>query len=366
VRSGDVLGRLRSLGGSGVQRRLQRASSVALQEAKYDYLELQRWKSRLGKVSGVRGVVYTDVAESQNRLRIGIAPGASQGAVERALASAGVPRAAVTISRISPIQKMHATLQERFRPVPAGVQIVFPAPSVDPAALFVCTLGFNLRRPPDSRNFFVTASHCSDIQGANQLTPYFQPVPVAGQPNTNRIGVEYQDPRYGRCQDYPGFRCRLSDALLAKYRPEVRPQLGKFARTTFGRQRTGSIKIDVNRPRWTIVDEFPFPFEGETAHKVGRTSGWTRGPVIASCVDVFVDGTDIVLLCQDIVLAGAGGGDSGAPVFERLDDFVGGVSSKVLLTGLLWGGGTLDGAPVFVFSAMENIEDELGPLKTQP
>jgi hypothetical protein len=32
--------------------------------------------------------------------------------------------------------------------------------------------------------------------------------------------------------------------------------------------------------------------------------------------------------------------------------------------GILWGGGTLDGAPVFVFSAMEQIEQELGQLST--
>jgi hypothetical protein len=52
-------------------------------------------------------------------------------------------------------------------------------------------------------------------------------------------------------------------------------------------------------------------------------------------------------------------GDSGAPVFERLG------GNAVALTGMLWGGGTDEvGQSVFVFSAMENIEFELGQLQT--
>jgi hypothetical protein len=33
-----------------------------------------------------------------------------------------------------------------------------------------------------------------------------------------------------------------------------------------------------------------------------------------------------------------------------------------VLYGLLWGGGTSSFGPVFVFSPMENIEFELGPM----
>ena len=60
------------------------------------------------------------------------------------------------------------------------------------------------------------------------------------------------------------------------------------------------------------------------------------------------------------MLAGVRGGDSGSGVFERLG------GNRIALVGVLWGGGDLDGAPVFVFSAMENIEQELGPLTTFP
>nr|MBA3346130.1 hypothetical protein [Gemmatimonadales bacterium] len=321
------------------------------------------WKGNLSKIFGVRGVVYTDTDEEQNRVRIGITPGASQRDVERALARVGVPREAVVITRTSPIQKVQ-TVRDRLRPVPGGAQIVFPAPSEGKGSFFVCSIGFNARIPGQSgKNFFVTASHCSDIQGGDQNTPYFQPTPFVGNPSSNRIAVEYKDPAYGNpgglCV-YEGARCRLSDALLAGYTTGVTPGFGEIARTTFGLQRIGSLIIDRNRPRWNIVGELSFPFLGEVAHKVGRTTGWTNGPVIVTCADVGVSGTDIVQICQDFVLAGSRGGDSGSGVFERLSSN----SSDVLLTGILWGGGDFDGAPVFVFSSMENIEHELGQLTT--
>ena len=313
----------------------------------------------MGGLFNIRGVVFTDIDEGQNRLQVGITPGASQRAIERALTRAGIPREAVSIRRTSPITKVK-DLRDRFRPVPGGVQIFFPAPSEGPNAAFICSHGFNAQIEGRSGSFFVTASHCSDIQGGNQQTRYFQPQPG---PTTPRIAVEFRDPEYGNpgglCDDYQPARCRLSDALLARYNGDAQPHFGMIARTTFGLQRIGSLIIDEANPRWTIIGEFSFPFEGEVVHKVGRTTGWTRGPVIVTCADVGVNGTDIVQICQDIAMAGSRGGDSGAPVFERAG------GEFVFLTGILWGGGTFGGAPVFVFSSMENIEHELGPLTTE-
>jgi hypothetical protein len=95
-----------------------------------------------------------------------------------------------------------------------------------------------------------------------------------------------------------------------------------------GRDRSGE-------PRWRITGELPFPLLGQTLHKTGAVSGWTSGPVVATCVDVQVAETDIVLLCQDVVIAGVRGGDSGAPVFQRLSS----TSSDIRIAGVLWGVG---------------------------
>jgi hypothetical protein len=365
LRSADVMSRLRSSGNASVQRRLAKNAAVVTKAAKYDFTELQAYRARLTGVFGVKGVVLIDTDEAVNRLRIAITPNAREQDVVRLLARARVPRDAVVISRISPIHRIK-TLQQRSRPLPGGFQLVFPAPSIDPSALFVCTLGFNARRAQNpNKEFLVTASHCSDVPGGNQHTPYFNPFPVGA--NGNRVATEFKDPRYGnpggQCVFGPGIVCRFSDALLAEYTNDDFTEFGKIARTTFALQRIGSIRVDNNHPRWFISAEFEFPFLGETAHKVGRTSGHTRGPVILTCVDVGVGGTNIVQICQDIVFAGSQAGDSGSGVFELASDF-GGPENEIALVGIEWGGGTLGGAPVFVFSAMEQIELELGALTT--
>ena len=110
--------------------------------------------------------------------------------------------------------------------------------------------------------------------------------------------------------------------------------------------------------RLAITGRAAFPFQGETVHKVGRTTGWTYGPVSATCRDINVSGSDVTLFCQSLVRSGVGGGDSGSPVFYSL------AGNKARLVGILWGGGIdQQGSTTFAFSPLENIEEELGPLK---
>lgn len=101
---------------------------------------------------------------------------------------------------------------------------------------------------------------------------------------------------------------------------------------------------------------------GETANKVGRTTGWTYGPVIETCINSIVLGAEkpIIQLCQTRVRAGVDGGDSGSPVFRPQ-----GNSGRSTLLGILWGG-SVSGEVTFVFSPMFNIERELGLLATHP
>lgn len=63
-------------------------------------------------------------------------------------------------------------------------------------------------------------------------------------------------------------------------------------------------------------------------------------------------GTNITQLCQDHVVAYSAGGDSGSPVFRWTG------TSNATFYGLMWGGG----GGTFVFSALSNIESELGAL----
>jgi hypothetical protein len=78
--------------------------------------------------------------------------------------------------------------------------------------------------------------------------------------------------------------------------------------------------------------------------------------VTGTCVNVNVSGTNITQICQTLVSAGVGAGDSGSPVFRRQAG-----TSNVTLVGILWGG---SGSSLYVFSPISNIEMELGALTT--
>jgi hypothetical protein len=166
-----------------------------------------------------------------------------------------------------------------------------------------------------------------------------------------RIGTEVDDPVYFRrrsgCPN--GRRCRFSDASRAAYAAGIDVDLGTLAKTTG--PNNGSITISGS---FNITGEGSAAV-GQTANKVGRTTGWTQGLVTNTCVNTGVSGSNIVQLCQTFVSAGVGGGDSGSPVFRE--------TSNVTLLGILWGGNS--SGTQFVYSPIANIEQELGSLTTQ-
>jgi hypothetical protein len=132
----------------------------------------------------------------------------------------------------------------------------------------------------------------------------------------------------------------------------VKEGFGTIMRTISPNELPDSLLIDQDRPRFFIVAEAAFPIAGEVLNKMGRTSGWTQGPVVRTCFDIAHPRPNTTLLCQDEVNASLMKGDSGSPVFRQ---FSGG---RVVLYGIAWG------IP-FTFSAMENIELELGELSTE-
>jgi hypothetical protein len=170
---------------------------------------------------------------------------------------------------------------------------------------------------------------------------------------TRIVADEVADPPYFSCQ-YTGYLCRYSDAALAQYRDEFEEvKLGLIYQTT-GVDNNSLVTAEKN---FTITDERQFPIMGEVLDKVGRTTGWTRGTVIGTCVDTGVSGTNppVAMLCQDHVTTKSAGGDSGSPIF-RPD----GVKEHVTLYGILWGGG----ANTSVFSALQNIRAEFPGFRT--
>lgn len=325
----------------GVRELLRTTAGVRLAPASYDFRTLARFKERARPLLDLEGAVYVDLDEANNRIEIGIDRGdafLTRLDVEGRLGLHRLPADAVEIVEIEPIRPL-ITLRDRFRPAPAGVQINFSG--------FVCTLGANVWR--GGVFGFITNSHCTDIQGGVESTRYYQPTTSGGA-----VATETADPQYftgGACPS--NRRCRYSDSAFARYDSSSLGQFARIARTTSrSSSSAGSITVSSTNPRFAITARTNFPSGGETLNKMGRTSGWTYGTVTNTCVDTNVSGSNITQLCQDYVGAYSAGGDSGSPVFRWTS------TSNANFYGLLWGGGS----GVFVFSALSNIEFELGSL----
>lgn len=322
-------------------------SELRVLRGDYEWGELQGWFPAASAAAfAFPGIVFVDADEAINRVRVAVVHGTPIGAIRAALERAGIPAGAAVITEREPIRPL-ATLRDAVRPTVGGLQINFDPDPGTPGS-FACTLGFNVMA--GGQRSFITNSHCTNEQGSLDGTAYGQPLLSSGV-----IATEVDDPEYFRGRNcYASFVCRYSDAARAAYAAGTQSALGSIARTPSPNAQGAS--------NLNIVGEFHISAEdlntefvvGSELNKVGRTTGWTQGPVSLTCVDVLASNTRFVSLCQTFVRAGVAGGDSGSPVFAEDG------GDNVTLAGILWGGGGGD----FVFSPLANIERELGALQT--
>ena len=331
------------------------SSEVKVLEASRDYLELVTLRGRMGSMLNVPGVVFTDIDEAENRLHVGVLAEASVSQVQLALQDAGVPLDAVTIGVTEPVVPL-ATLRDAQNPLGGGLQIWRFTP---PSTANICTLGFNVRLLADNeQRYYFTNSHCTEVRGQVTGTIWRQgPLSLA----TRTVAFEVADPPFFSCQ-YAGYSCRWSDAALAQYytdleRPELEVKLGFIWETlAVGTTAPATLETGEDAKGFVINADREFPVVGDVVDKVGRTTGWTRGPVVRTCVDTGVAGsTPIVMLCQDFVNAAVNSGDSGSPVFQPSGD-----KRNATLFGILWGGSGSN----YVFSALQNIREEFPGFRT--
>jgi hypothetical protein len=339
---------------------------VRVLQGQYDFAQLVAWKRALRPaVLGQPGVVFLDADETRNRVVVGIdaarAKSLDTGGLDKALALKGVPREAVLYQEVPAIRELTgvwtdkakkpatSTIQSSTRPVPGGVQIIF----LDLPLAYFCTAGFNAYLDGDFG--FVTNSHCTKTRGAVDGTPYAQ----GNDPFGATVATEIADPAYFTGDPCPnGYQCRYSDSSFAQYNTPSLGSLGKLAKTSSRGPLVGSITLKPPTSRFSI-SATASALEGQTVNKIGVTSGWTYGPIVATCVDIAVTGTTNGLLCQNVVRAGSDHGDSGSPVFSWT------TGANVKLLGILWGGGTSNGQQVFAYSPIENIQQELGALRVR-
>jgi hypothetical protein len=322
------------------------AAQLQTRKGDFQWADLERWFAKASPAAfGIPGTVFVDADEAANRVRVGVERGTAMERVRAALVRAGVPAAAILITETEPIRPL-VTLRDAVRPTLGGLQINFDPDPATPGS-FVCTVGFTVIAA--GQRGFVTNSHCTNERGDVEGTPYGQPLLSGGV-----IATEVADPASTHKDCYASFVCRFSDAALAVYVAGTESALGKIARTP-GPDKTGNQQLNIAGDFTITGEDLSTEYViGSVLNKVGRGTGWNQGPVTLTCADVNASGTRFVVLCQTLVQAVSGPGDSGSPVFADEG------GNNVTLGGILWGG-TSDS---FVFSPLANIERELGPLTT--
>ncbi|HEY4596203.1 MAG TPA: hypothetical protein VIJ02_07365, partial [Thermoanaerobaculia bacterium] len=283
------------------------ADRVVFQQGDYNFGDLFAWKDLVRPQLAQPGVVYLDIDEQRNRLVFGVERAYidrfNEG-LQSFLRGTRVPPEAVIVEVADPIQPLEL-LTDKIRPVPAGVQISRP---LGGGSFGICTLGTNALRA--GVKGFVTASHCTAARSVVDGSAFSQSTPDG----SSQIGVETVDPPFftgGSCP--PGRQCRFSDAAFAAYNSAALSAGAKIADPLLWGVGLGTLQVSAVQPRLSVTGFlFGSPSSGSFLFKVGRTTGGTLGPVIHTCIDGNVANSTITMLCQDQVLAGSGGGDSGS------------------------------------------------------
>lgn len=319
-------------------------AGVVVHRAEYEFARLLAWRLALRPLLGLPGAVYLDADESSNRVVIGVAPdaGADREQMEREAVAAGVPLPAI-VWRETPRAVPWTGLQSKIRPVSGGLQNVF--------STYICTLGFNAYL---GKAFgVVVAGHCTDTFGEVDGTRIYQPTSTGG----DLIAKETVNPAFFSGSPCPRSNlCRYSDSAFAQYTNPGFGTLGRIARPTASGITSGPLTLSPASASFTIAGSAASILVGEVVQKVGRTTGWTYGPVIRTCADV--NEGNVTLYCQTLVQIGGGPGDSGSPVFVQRP------GNKARLAGLLWGGYDDPRLGVVgIYSPLANVEKDLGSLR---
>jgi len=318
--------------------------------------ELSDAFTKMRDVLTLAKVIFLDLDEACGCIMVGVVDAATAAQVGVFATQHGVPQTLVKTAITKRIVRLQS-LTGSLRPTMAGVQ-------VENRRTMQCTIGlptwsFNL-----GKYGFLTASHCTEgPQGGSGGTRFYQPggsfFGSDGVANETTDPVLFDNSQNSECP--MGRRCRYSDVAFAEYDQQDLGIIGRVARPGMTCTMRGT-SCDVAMQRATDDIRLRSGIiglrEGDEVDKVGRSTGWTRGRIIATCLNHNIhdeDGTDtmMTMLCQTFVAATGGPGDSGSPVFTFHP-----ASGTGEFAGILSGGAK--DPDMFVFTPIENIERELG------
>jgi hypothetical protein len=329
----------------------------------FTWLQIARFKEALRDVLTIKETVSLDADEVCGCVSVGISNERARAAVENFTKLTGVPMAAVRIVRTEPMIPLQS-VDGDFRPMVGGIQIKNDAsPFIFIGFSTICTLGIVADRIGITG--FVTASHCTRVQGGTEGTNFYQ----NGRKifGLDYVGHESADPVWTTMPGCPtGMLCRRSDSAFAVI--DIGNQNG--ALTLIAKPSalclttaTCSGAMPSVTSSLTVTGTAGPPMFGTAVTKVGRTTGWTGGTITGTCVDTPQAATTFTVLCSSLASAGGLGGDSGAPVFS-IPAGAGATATTATLVGILWGGNTAGTS--IVFSPIGAVLSELAPLQLFP
>lgn len=291
--------------------------------ASYRFSELVAYHDAIIELlPAVDGMVSIDANERRNKVVIGVTDQQAATHVRNRIQELGLPQDAFAFTRVRSVREA-ASIRDHFRPTGGGMQIRVRH-DVASNSWTTCTLGFNVYKHLEER-YALTAGHCS---GQNFGTNHFVSNPAEGS-SSKRIGYVADLPSAYFCGGMLSV-CRDVDVLRIRYYSSISSpgrvihtiaSGGPFAPGTLNRVSGQVWQMEEAPQTWA-------PADGDTVHKVGRTTGWTHGPIVTSCETWMVN--YVMNVCQARVLAYADAGDSGAPVVLALD-------GKYYPVGIIWG-----------------------------
>ncbi len=325
--------------------------NVRQRRVQYSFLQLAGWRHAMQKAFQDERVFAIDLDERANAVTFFVSDLSAGSSVKELAASLSVPLSAVRFEQGEPFRPL-VQVTDRRRPVENGFQLEFDSGSGDA----FCTLGAAATGPGNKKGF-VTASHCSSgLMVGNGVNGIDYHQSIIAFLNVNKVADEAIDPSLFSGGFYcpSGKLCRWSDALWADYTSDSHSGGKLIAETTT--VGTGSTWGSLTVARYRSAPSTAGVSGGFTVRKTGRTSGTTQGTMTSSCVNaVWTPGSNIIMLCQDVVAAPSAGGDSGAPVyFQTSSD----PTAPVYHLGVLWGGNGTQ----FTFSPWSGIASDLGVI----
>ena len=353
-----------------------RGGRVQVRPARYTYLQLRGWRDEWsGRILEVAEVSFVDLDEAANQVVVGIAQPEARARVLELLRNSGVPAPAVGFSAaghasshslveyapyIATWPAQGDSITSYRRPLEGGLKVSYRHSS-DPTLATTCTAGFVAML--GGVRVLVTASHCSLRHWDGDNTTYFQAQPGAGR----YVGYEYRDPNGSSCGFMSPNVCRHSDGSALALESDVVASFGYIVRpvgpppegiSPYG-VKVSSRLVDAANPNFRIAG-VRIPVQNEMVDKVGATTGWTRGVVSRTCVDMPAQRSWSKLRCQTWAKLSSADGDSGGPVFVPAHD------GTATLLGMMWGGVTEGGEQYSTFSSVGQIQKDLGTLQVMP